>query len=894
MPVLGPSWAEGAYTWYNKYLTWFDAPDPTHILDVYINGVLHPLMQDGFSIMEGLGKNSTMSINLFGPLSEMPNSPTTPRGWTVVAKRRRDNNIMFAGYSRSHKVKQMGPDFGKLSIKCVGLDSRISYERIPWEDGIAASKLTTAEAQFRMLMNDGTVSLDANANDPVSTDLRFKTYREFIESLRKNNSVIIYPVPGETSVTWHMRSPSRLVQVPDYTLGANNAEKPSYSSESKDSTKKHILIGGEFTRIRTIRGDGTKTKFNLADRFDTQYYLADVAEGDPPIEANLVGDAFQDRGLRFREDKDVNVTMGSVEIFSQPDNQAQSLLYLDDGQIAGDSWAFRLQRSDSIFKLDSLRRIPSKSRDLALMIRHIDSNTEWTWNNAMIVNGSLPVRESDTDIDIGDAELSFTTSTHAHWIPSENYSPAGGDVDERTVDTIAVRLSDGTVDSSASIGLRGNFSRDAFRAGAACDTDNDILYTYDGPNKRILRYNTTTGDAIPWPSGESGRLLNFNHDIPGEGAATRTSLVGGLAWDPVENILWVSRYLRKTSGTEGQHILAYDLDNVGQNGIPLLEDHTINLEEVGDGLCMYGSFMYHLRTIKTDKIAQAYNRFTRARDPVNDLVVSNQVLGLDPSDRTDFTSIAGANGRLWVTERVSNKAYSFSAQERQLQWQTTEAERDAIISRAGEDTSFRFVIVNTSITGVSVEDKAFLRGPPISVSSVTSLTLNGLSDNVGGEGSRWRFNIATQELESRGNPLLQVDSFRIQYTTHWILESPTGIGTTDRVQSLRDIPTSDVGIELAASLLNYGAPVSERISASTGFLFQGGPEEDLSIGKRLILDLDWVSSLGVDNPVEADVWIITNLTKMYADNLVNYRFLLDRNLYHPEYLDFQRRILEAR
>ena len=467
------------------------------LLEVEIDGAENDLTQAAIEVRSALGQNATASLTLRGNLADMP--PPHARGHHLVVIRRAVGGaVVFSGVSRRKVVSPSSSTFGTLALPCVGHELALG-QRIPPANGIAAAKLTTATEQLESLLPGISLSLSNDA--PVLDDFRLRTYRDVIAQFEDATGAVFWAEPTAAGASYHMAANDMLAAVAGYEVN-HVGQRVQAETDPKDAVATQWVLSGSLTRTRTIQGDGATQEWDLSDVFERLDFLADGAV------ANAFGGVFADRGLRFREDVEADLTTDLVEFF-RSGAEAATTLYIQDAEIAGSAWALDLVRSAAEMRLRANASL-LPAADYAVIVRHENSGDIWASADAAVGSGGAPVRDDSADISLPHAtfQAGFATDTRVYFIS------------DRTSDRGLASAFNSTTGSSASAdSVQFTFPDALWRPmGAAYAGGDDVwvVAPHTGQRPKAFRFSVANGGS----SVEDFELSSFGVGGIPNGACT--------------------------------------------------------------------------------------------------------------------------------------------------------------------------------------------------------------------------------------------------------------------------------------------------------------------------------------------------------------------------------------
>lgn len=605
---------------------------------------------------------------------------------------------------------------------------------------------------------------------------------------------------------------------------------------------------------------------------DVEFELID---GDI-IEGNRVGATEQDRGLRFIEDTSVRITTGGVSFFG-PGREASEEMSFDRQYLSGDQWTLEMDRSDDPkFHFLSALQIPQYALKTGLILEHINSGDTWGWENPIITAGGVATREIDSDISLSGIDSDWGFSWDNKIYVSDN---TDSDPPEEVLRAFNPEGSarDASSDITGIPILSNSTGRPANGAVAIGNTLWAVSWTTVPKANWIRRMNLNT-KALLQPS-----QVRIAVGSP-QGTLYTTFRPTDITSDGTT--IWV---LGKWSGagqTDRWFMYAHTQNITGGVTKILERDESKDFELPSATAytgCTYRDGLFYINAVEgTIGNIQIYSAFT------NERVTESEI------DTSEFRSTAGTmfsyQDRIYIKDNntTDQKYRAYTTRDRRLRWDSvTTTERDAIITRASQDPIFRVALLDTSIIGVSVPQRAFVPGPPVFVTGTGAMAVNGEARDLGGDGAQWEWSQAKQAIINNGPPLTEFDTLRISYRIQWIVKRSGGLGTIDLVETDSTLTSSGEAEELATSIMNAKSNPAERMTVTmkpTKSLTQY-----LDIGEYVTLDSNSASKLGVLDPTENSRWLIDSVITKFDGDFTNQTLELQKDKYTPDYLDYMRR-----
>lgn len=842
---------------------------------ITIDGAESRLLQREVLVRFQLGGTSSAMLRLRGRLSDMP--PRTGRPHVVVVRRLDDNAVVFSGTSRGLKRRPTGPDFGDLDMPCVGHDTNL-LEVIPNDTGIAVAGQDSGSAQLREVVTVADVSL---AHDrKVEIDVRLGTVRRLVEALAMRNDAVIWPIPTADGVSFGFRGNDRLPVFPGLTLTAAMMHRPRYSSDPKDTVRNQYLLGALYSRTRTFDADGAAVEYDLRDVFLELDFFA------PGAAANAFGDTEQDRGLRFTGETEADVDAAGV-VFFGPENAPPSDGYLGTVVLTPGTWYLVLDRPRSTLRLlPLLLPVPASSVGTALLLRHTESGDEWSFQSPVVGTGGQPIRSDRTDITLSAVNYNAPFNWRDNLYLTERVAPSsfGNRFSAYDEDGHRAAAADRT-------GVGNKTGAGSVELGAVAVGD----YAYVLGSRHagstlfntLRRYNmaTSTDDDTWW----ADLVVAASEQRSGNPRAIR--VVRDLCTDGTT--IWALGYIRHDDNTEEWALWAFTTEriaysNISANSLTTAVGKKIALVSPADSTERWTGCYYSGGTVflaRAGGTVQAFNAASKGRQPGQDI----DATGIATAN---WGQMAGIGTSIWWFNnfgRGTDNGYSWQSRDRGLLWAVSEQQQDAIVARAGQDPTFRVVLVDSDIRGVDVGLRRYVPGPPGSAETVTQVAIDGEATAAGVDGSALVFDRARQALLT-ATALATGSRLRVTYGLRPINVATGGTGTRDAVERL-DVDDPAEAQVIAEALLERKRQPVERIECG---VWRQSADPEIRVGHRLNIAAAALRSLGVLDVTGDEAWVIEEIAMRTRGGRSYFRVVLDRIRYVSRYLDFMRAWREGR
>ena len=862
-------------------IEWPDGSE--HPLEIDINGIDRTgmVIRRSFRITRDMDSNSTCRFNLYGLTR---NFPEIAFGQTVVVRLiGTPGMVLFSGRIHTFSAEHSRGGHRKtMSISATGHEASLGEQILPTESAELAG-LATAMAQLQHVVDTGTVNV--GRNNPSPKDYAWKAKRTLLTDLQQSTGGILWPEPTLTGVRYHLVDPEGLVAAGFPTITKARAVKARHSLDTQHAVRRQHLLAGDFTRVRTFFGDNATSEWALNDTFPPLDYF------DDDLTAYGLGDVFQDRGLRFYEDREVLLTDGSVEIIPSG-TPAESTLYIGELAFEGSQWVLFLDRAALEIVMLSSVLLPPPANNLDLLLRHEDSDDKWAFLDAEVQSGGVPTREEDADI--SPVPPLFDGSPNiAYALFGYNDLIYFGQGSRNNAGFLAYDPETGDASPDDNItGIPSGWQSNAGMtqsAGSLFGLTRDLGVGRSGWGINELRLSDLTqvgGDGAISLLGIPGYPATQRIGITAVDMcsdATTLYVLGyyqsaGIQTVDVNWGLWA---FRKTQSTVGSSLLQ-DEDAAKHIRLPGSGTETTRWT----GCALSGSVIGVVSGAANDDNVIFYNRFTKAREPLLDIEL--------PEHAATRAAVAVGEHFHIIQQRgggfTGSRTLAYTTRDRKLRWTITEAQRDAIVRRAGEDATFRVVMVDGSIAGVDAPNYRFQEGFPVQVRgkpgefTVTTGGILALS-SLGGEGSQWRYSAPKQAIVHSGTPLTDVDRVRVVYSIGWVLSMSGGQGIKDGFEDIADINTREEATTALAALWDANSTLANRIEITLK------PNQMvIPLGSKVAMDVEYARELGVPNPQVDDVWVVERTEAWLSGNLFKQKMLLERGKFTSLRADYWRRL----
>lgn len=832
-------------------------------------------------ITQSIDTNSTCRFMLRGASSHNPNPAF---GQTVVVRDIETGQLLFSGIVLRIKPKLSGKGFTyrEIRVSCVGHEFLLA-ERITRAEAVILAGLDSASAQLRSLLTLGTVDL---ATDTASAeDFGWQRKRKLVTALQQLTGAVVWAEPTPDGVRYNVVDPDRLERMRNFEFNPATVVEPEHALDTQHAVRRQHLLAGNFTRVRTFFGDNVTTEWALNDTFDELDYFEDG------LSAYGLGDVFQDRGLRFYEDREVLVTAGSVEIIPSG-SPATTTWYVGQVAFGADQWVMFLDRAALEVVILSALLLPPPANNLDLLLQHIESGDRWHFLDAEVQSGGVPTREEAADVSpipplfdgspntayalFGYNDLIYFGQGLRNNAGFLAYNPETGEAqpDDDIEGIPATWKADGggmTESAGSLFGVR----RDSLGAGASAFRINEL---------RLSDLTKIGGDGAITASGRPGFPAGNRRQINGVDMCSDATTLYVLGWyqdvpnSPTPQIWGLWAFSKTQSTVQGS--LLQDEDAAKH----------ILLPGTGatrwTGCALSGSTIGVVSGAANDDSVIFYNRFTKAREPLLDIELPEHANTLRAVAVGEHFHIMQRSGGGFTGSRT----LAYTTKDRKLRWTATAAQRDEILKRAGEDASFRVVMVDGSIAGVEADRYRFVEGYPVEVRGAPNefaVTTGGILAlaSLGGEGSQWAWSRAKQAIVHSGTPLTDVDRVRVAYRIGWILTQGGGSGLKDGLEDQPDIFGRTEAAEALAAVFERGRDFANRLTLK----IHRDIRRHFRTGTRIPMDLDLAAALGVPNPASDDVWIVEEVEFSLAGFIPRYTVHVERGKFTSQVAEYQRR-----
>ena len=806
--------------------------------EVLVGGAaLAGVQQPSIRVRHALAKTSTAQFTLIGRLSAL----SVPAFGDSVSINDGAGTTVFAGFVRSADATIADSDsfLDRVDVRCQGQNDNLRYRIITGPEGVDVVEADHGADQFSQLVAlltgyTGATDLDADSI-AIRTDLRYRVAGAVLRELAVANDAILHVTTGREIRLFKREnlSASGLGR-----LGLADVHRIGLFRDPRKTRSRQFLRYGQAVARRTIPGDGSARAFPVVAALDPLDYYADGAA------ASAFG-AAGDRGLRFREDTDVDVGADHVEFFGGAAADAATSLYVGSEELDGDSWAMDLIRADAAMRLRASADLTGAAA-YGLLLRHEVSGDTWASDDAAVGSGGAPVRDDSADINLPHAafEAGFATDTRVYFISARS-SDRG----------LALAYNSTTGSAVSADNVQFNFGLTNANGAAFAGGDRVwIVRQVSLQLPRAYRHSLANGgDSL-----ESFELTNFPGNAQPEGACTDGTT------------LWA---LNNTNDTLSAYRLS---DGSRQSG----KDIALGS---GDWRGCFANDDAIWASDNTSRWSRAYSVLDQTRLAALDF--DND----DPAElgTEDIRAIAGAGSSLWLYSDDESRGYHYTTANRQLTWTFTNAERDAIVTRAGEDAEFRVAVVDTGVPGADFENAGFAP-VPLDVQSVMQVTLNGARESLG-EAEVWHFDRARQKLiQSAGAAVLTAaDSLVVDYTARVVIQAEDSTAAVTR-DDFADLPTGEGlgfadALQIARAFLDRFGPLTDRVSISV----RNNPEL-ASVAETLQLSMTMLRDIGLADAADADRWLIYDAALRWDGEVPLQRIECQRGEFRERSVDWWR------
>ena len=765
-----------------------------------------------------------------------------PGGQYLVVIRDRDTEaILFSGVSQGQTRRLVGPVWITIAMRCVGW-TILEGREITNDEGRLVAKEPTGSAQ---LIRAGIPleRVDVRYDPKSIADLRLKKRGFLLSELRRRNEkAILYKRPTATGVSYGLADIDRLTDS-GIVLSGGNTRRLEITEDAAAHVRRQRVIAGNITRIRTLFGDGVTTRFFLGDRFDALDYLAPGVSGAAP------GESSQDRGVRFREDTEARLTDGALDLFGG-EFPASTPLYLDLYAVSGSQWSLYVDRAANKGLLDYSLPLPAAVGSYGLIVENLETERKWASTETRITNAGIPTRQPSQDV----------TQAKGGFRPEAIFSYNGYlyILDDDVTPQVFLAYDPDTGEASPDNdipwddAMRGLIDGPNSVVGAFCD--GDILYLsgrQTGYGRCFSRYNLATNTAM------GSTLFRIRGSDRDDDINSDSSL-------PADQIIVANGYLMALGGQtlssgpdQGKKnwgLWAFDIATMFDTQATALTvgDKSIKLDrnKTWRGCALRGNTIYAIND--TDDTAEAFNAFSRQRDPLQALTLET-LTGVN--DRWE-AACGVADELLYIVRRTGAPPVdtyaleAWSGQDRQVEFSFQSGASAEMAADFAEGADYRVAIVDQGITGVQLDEFRYDPGPELTVPAPPPrVSLNGIEYSVGGPGTRFDFSLPTQELIVHGEPLVAGDRIRVSYGVRWIgAATDEGDGYIDSTQSLSTEDDVTEIVALADELLKEKGVVALRAAFTLGW----NVDRTLRIGEL------------VDVAEDRGRWVVSSVTKVYS------------------------------